>query len=129
MKRFLTPILASALTLSAAALVAQQDNKRPDSPRDQNPQTYDSAKSAGTFEGTVSQIDQSGSSFVLRDRSGKEVTIHWNSATRVMGASTQGTTSEPAMSTLKVGDQVSVKTSTEGGNNIATSVEIRPKKS
>jgi len=129
MKRLLTPILAGVFALSAAALVAQQDNRRPNDPRDNNPQTYDSMKAAGTYEGTVSQIDQSGSSFVLRDRSGKEVTIHWNSATRVMGSSTQGTTSEPAMSTLKVGDEVTVKTSTEGSNTVATSVEIRPKKS
>jgi hypothetical protein len=128
MKRFLTPMLAAALTLSAAALVAQ-DNKRPNDPRDNNPQTYDSTKSAGMYEGTVSQIDPSGSSFVLRDRSGKDVTIYWNSATRVMGSSTQGTTTEPAMSNLKVGDDVSVKASTEGSKNLATSVEIRPKKS
>ncbi len=129
MKRFLTPLLAAAVTLSAAALVAQQDNKRPNDPRGNNPQTYDSAKSAGAYEGTVSQIDPSGSSFVLRDRSGKEVTIYWNSATHVMGSSTQGTTSEPAMSNLKVGDSVSVKTSTDGSKTVATSVEIRPKKS
>ncbi len=129
MKKFLTPVLASVFALSAAALVAQQDNKRPNDPRDNNPQTYDSAKTAGTYEGTVSQIDASGSSFVLRDRSGKEVTIYWNSATRVMGSSTQGTTTEPAMSSLKVGDDVSVKASTDGSKNVATSVEIRPKKS
>ena len=128
MKRFLTPVLATVIALSAAALVAQQDNKRPTDPKD-NPQTYDSAKSAGMYEGTVSQIDQSASSFVLRDRSGKDVTIYWNSATRVMGPATQGTTSEPAMSNLKSGDEVVVKTSTEGDKNVAASVQIRPKKS
>ncbi|HTO75022.1 MAG TPA: DUF5666 domain-containing protein [Thermoanaerobaculia bacterium] len=126
MKRFLTPILAAALTLSAAALVAQQDNRRPNSARDESPQTYDSARSAGTYEGTVSQIDSSGSSFVLRDRSGSEVTISWDQSTRLTGVeASQGT----GLSALKVGDEVVVKTSAQGGKNVASMVQVRPKKS
>jgi len=127
MKRFLTPMLAAAVTLSAAALVAQQDNRRPNDPRDENPQTYDSSKSAATFEGTVSQIDPSGSSFVLRDRSGSEVTISWDQSTRVMGA--EASQASSGMSTLKVGDEVVVKTATQGSKTLATTVQIRPKKS
>ena len=127
MKRFLTPMLAAALTLSAAALVAQQDSRRPNSARDENPQTYDSAKSAGTFEGTVSQIDPSGSSFVLRDRSGSEVTVTWDSSTRLMGA--EASQAASGMSALKVGDEVVVKTSTQNGKTVASTVQIRPKKS
>ena len=126
MKRFLTPMLAAAVTLSAAALVAQQDNRKPNDPRANNPQTYDSAKSAGTYEGTVSQIDPSGSSFVLRDRSGSEVTIAWDSATRLTGVeASRGT----GLSALKVGDEVTVKTSTQGDKTVASMVQVRPKKS
>jgi hypothetical protein len=126
MKRFLTPVLAAAVALCAATLVAQQDNRKPNDPRANNPQTYDSAKTAGTYEGTVSQIDPSGGSFVLRDRSGSEVTISWDQSTRLSGTeASQGT----GLSALKVGDEVTVKTSTQGGKTVASMVQVRPKKS
>jgi len=119
--------VSAAVTLSAAVLVAQQDNRRPNDPQANNPQTYDSTKSAaGTYEGTVSQIDPSGGSFVLRDRSGSEVTIAWDSATRLTGVeASQGT----GLSALKVGDEVTVKTMSQGGKNVASMVQVRPKKS
>jgi hypothetical protein len=132
MKRIVTPILAVIFALFATVTVAQQDNSKPNQPDDKNQST----SSAGTLEGTVSQIDQSGKSFVLRDTSGKEVTIYWDQTTRLMGPeANQGSTSDrsgqtgSSMAGLKVGDEVTVNASTQGDKQVASSVQVRPKKS
>jgi len=140
MKKFLTGVSSAALVLAATVAVAQQNQPRQNPPA--NPPQTDQAKpsdanaNAGTFEGTITQIDQSGKSFVVRDVSGTDVTITWDQATRLMGSETsQGTTTDrsgqtsSSMSGLKVGDEVVVKTTDQGGKKVAAAVRVKPKKS
>ena len=135
MKRFTTTMLATVFALAAGTLAAQ-DNPRPNHPQDRPPDTSQPsasqyAEGAGTYQGTISQIDQSGQTFTLRDASGKEVTISFDASTRVTGAEAgQGeTSSSSSMSGLKVGDEVVVSTTSKGSKNVATSVQVKPKKS
>ena len=137
MKRFTTTMLATVFALAAGTLAAQ-DNPRPNHPQDRPPDTSQPsasqyAEGAGTFQGTISQIDQSGQTFTLRDASGKEVTISFDASTRVTGGDTSqsqsSSSSGSSMSGLKVGDEVVVSTTSKGSKNLATSVQVKPKKS
>jgi hypothetical protein len=128
MKKVLIPVLAAAVSLSAAALVAQDAAKPSDKPNDSQ---SSSSATAGTYQGTITQIDESGHSFVLRDQSGKNVTVYWDQSTRLMApeASEGQTSAAPAATGIKVGDDVSVKTTPQGEKNVATTIQVRPKKS
>jgi YD repeat-containing protein len=133
MKKFLMGVFSALLVLVATAAVAQQNQPA-------NPPKPDQVKgsnvNAGTFEGTVTQIDQSGRTFVVRETGGTDVTITWDQATRLTGSeTTQGTATDRSgqassnMSGLKVGDEVVVKTTDQDGKKVAASVQIRTKKS
>jgi hypothetical protein len=131
MKRFTTTMLAAVFALTAGALAAQ-DNPRPEHPQDRppdvsQPSSAQSSATAGTFSGTISQVDQSGQSFTLKDSSGQEVTIYWDQSTRVMSSDASQASSSP--SALKSGDEVVVKTTSQGGKNVASTVQVRAKKS
>jgi hypothetical protein len=128
MKRLLTSVLVAAVSLSAAALVAQDAAKPSDKPSDSQ---SSSSAAAGTYQGTITQIDETGRSFVLRDQSGQNVTVYWDQSTRLMApeASQGQTSAQPAASGIKVGDDVLVRTTAQGDKNVATTIQIRPKKS
>jgi Cu/Ag efflux protein CusF len=140
MRKFVTPLFAAAFALCAAAAFAQkpQEDKRPEAPpQSPNQGTITGeAATAQPIRGTVSQIDQSGRSFVVRDQSGRDVTVYWDQTTRLMGPeSSQGATSErsgqtsSSMSGLKVGDQVEVNATNQNGKSVASAVRVLPKKS
>jgi hypothetical protein len=133
MKKLLMAVFSAALVLAAAVATAQQNQP---STRPQSDPSQTSSASAATLEGTVSQIDQSGRSFVVRDASGTETTVYWDQTTRLMSPEgSQGMTTERSgqtssnMSNLKVGDDVVVKTTDQGGKKVAATVKVQPKKS
>jgi len=118
--------------------IAQQDTRRPEAPpQSPNQGTITGeAATAQPIRGTVSQIDQSGRSFVVRDQSGRDVTVYWDQTTRLMGAEVnQGSSSDrsgqtaSSMSGLKVGDDVEVNATNQNGKSVASSVRVKPKKS
>ena len=129
MRRLLTSVLVAGVSLSAAALVAQDATKPSDKPNDS--QSSSSSATAGTYQGTITQIDETGHSFVLRDQSGQNVTVYWDQSTRLMAPeASQGQASGQSATTgIKVGDDVVVKTTSQGDKNVATTIQVRPKKS
>jgi hypothetical protein len=62
-------------------------------------------------EATITKLDMSGKSMVVKTADGKEMTIYWNDATKVQG-------------TLKEGETVHVKTSEKDGKTWATWVHV-----
>jgi len=109
MKRIiLSTAIAASLAAAPMALLAQDG---PQSSRD-NP----SQQSAATMHGTVTSVDNTARSFVLKDDvSGKEVTVYWDSSTKVNGD-------------LKAGSTVSLQTTDQGGRTMATSIDARASK-
>ena len=138
MKKSITPLFAAAFALSAAMAVAQQDNKRPETPP-QSPNSGNVTGQAATAQpirGTVSQVDPSGQSFVVRDQSGRDVTVYWDQTTRLSAPeASQGSTGDRSgqtasnMSALKIGDEVEVNATNQNGKSVASSVRVLPKKS
>ncbi|HYX19703.1 MAG TPA: DUF5666 domain-containing protein, partial [Thermoanaerobaculia bacterium] len=57
-------------------------------------------------------VDNSGKSFTVKDDSGKETTVFWDSSTKVSGD-------------LKVGSMVTVQSSQSSGKTMASSVEVK----
>jgi len=102
---------AIATAIAAAAVATPQDK-----PRDpQDPQAVQSSQQsqapAKTMRGSVTSVDNSAKSFVLKDEaSGKEVTVYWTGTTKLNGD-------------LKVGSMVSIETSEQGGRTVATSID------
>jgi hypothetical protein len=111
MKRIiLSAAIAASLALAAApmALLAQDGSQ---SSKD-NP----SQQSAMAMHGTVSSVDNTAKSFVVKDDvSGKEVTVYWDSSTKVNGD-------------LKAGSTVSLQTSEQGGRTVASSIDAKASK-
>src|SRR4030095_12127939 len=62
-------------------------------------------------EATITKLDMSGKSMVVKTTDGKEMTLYWNDATKVQG-------------TLKEGETVHVKTSEKDGKTWATWVHV-----
>ncbi|MGE5275831.1 MAG: hypothetical protein ACM3SU_02445 [Acidobacteriota bacterium] len=94
MKKALGVALAAVIVLSAVAMA-----------------TGDKAVS-----GTISRLDTASKSMVIKDTTGKEVTVFWDDATRVTGGE------------LREGSQVEVQTKDQDGKNFATSIQIRATK-
>ena len=107
MKRTLVSSLALAFALSAATALAQSAQ---DPSKSQPSQTM-----SKSLIGTVSSVDQTAKSFVVKDSNGKEVTVFWNDSTRMSGD-------------LKDGASVSLQTSEQGGRVVATSVNVQASK-
>jgi len=109
MKRIiLSAAIAASLAAAPMALLAQDGSQ---SARD-NP----SQKAAMTMHGTVTSVDNNAKSFVVKDDvSGKEVTVFWDSSTKVNGD-------------LAVGSTVSLQTTDQGGRTVATSIDAKASK-
>ncbi len=104
-KMILSAVIASAI---AATGIAQDKPMDPQEPREVKQSSQAAAK---TMRGTINSIDNAGKSFVVKDEStGKEVTIYWDSATKVNGD-------------LKVGNMVSFQASENSGKWTASSIE------
>ena len=111
-------ILSAAIAAALAATTAIAQEK-PQDPSQQPEAVQSSSQSqapASTIRGTVASVDQSGKSFVVKDEaSGKEVTVFWDSSTKVNGD-------------LKPGSMVSLQTTDQGGKMMATSIDIKSAK-
>ncbi len=105
MKRLLlTAAIVSAFAFASAA-IAQ------DKPSDS--QSSKSMQSATPIRGTITSVDNSGKSFMVKDEStGKETTVYWDSSTKLTGD-------------LKVGSMVTVQSSQSSGRTMATSIEVK----
>ena len=66
---------------------------------------------AKATEATITKLDMSGKSMVVKTADGKEMTLYWNDTTKVQG-------------TLKEGETVHVKTSEKDGKTWATWVHV-----
>lgn len=62
-------------------------------------------------EATITKLDMTGKSMVVKTADGKDMTIYWNDSTKVQG-------------TLKEGETVHVKTSEKDGKTWATYVHV-----
>ena len=62
-------------------------------------------------EATITKLDMTGKSMVVKTADGKDMTIYWNDTTKVQG-------------TLKEGETVHVKTSEKDGKTWATWVHV-----
>ncbi len=114
MKRvILSAAIASALAVAASAI----PQEKPMDPA-QQPEARQSTSQAQatTIKGSVVSVDQSGKSFIVKDEaSAKEVTVYWDSATKVNGD-------------LKPGSMVALQTTDQGGKMMATSIDIKSAK-
>jgi Ni/Co efflux regulator RcnB len=108
MKRIiLSAAIAASLAAAPMALLAQDGSQSKDNP---------SQPSAMAMHGTVSSVDNTARSFVVKDDvSGKEVTVYWDSSTKVTGD-------------LKAGSTVSLQTSDQGGRMVASSIDAKASK-
>lgn len=104
MKRIiLSAAIAASLAAAPVALLAQDGSSRG------NP----SQQTAVAMHGTVTSVDNTAKSFVMKDDvSGKEVTVYWDSSTKVTGD-------------LKVGSTVSLQTTDQGGRTVASSIDAK----
>jgi hypothetical protein len=76
-------------------------------------QNSKSMQSASSIHGTITSVDNSGKSFMVKDEStGKETTVYWDSSTKLTGD-------------LKVGSMVTVQSSQSSGRTMATSIEVK----
>jgi Domain of unknown function (DUF5666) len=106
---------AIAAALAATTAIAQEKPTDPAQPEARQSSSQSQAP-ATTIKGTVASVDQSGKSFVVKDEaSGKEVTVYWDSSTKVNGD-------------LKPGSMVSLQTTDQGGKMTATSIDIKSAK-
>ena len=112
-------ILSAAIATALAAATSAVAQEKPQDPSQQPEARQSSSQSqapASTIRGTVASVDQSGKSFVVKDEaSGKEVTVFWDSSTKVNGD-------------LKPGSMVSLQTTDQGGKMMATSIDIKSAK-
>jgi len=109
MKRIiLSAAIAASLAAAPMVLLAQGG---PQSSKE-NP----SQQNAMAMHGTVTSVDNNAKSFVLKDDvSGKEVTVYWDSSTKVTGD-------------LKVGSMVNLQTTDQSGRTVATSIDAKASK-
>ena len=101
---------AIAAALAATTAIAQEKPQDPTAPeRPDARQSSSQQMQAATLKGTVSSVDQSGKSFVIKDEAGKETTVYWDSSTKMSGD-------------LKPGSMVTIQTTDSGGKVMATSI-------
>jgi len=112
MKKVLALALTVGFGLAVAAFAQDATQTKPD-PSQSNPSQSQSGK---VVTGTITSIDNAAKTFVVKDESGQNVTVYWSDATRVSGD-------------LKEGAAVSVQTNDEGGKTMATTIQVRTKKS
>jgi Domain of unknown function (DUF5666) len=108
-------ILSAAIVaaLAATTAIAQEKPQDPAQQPEARQSSSQSQAAATSVKGTVSSVDQSGKSFVVKDdATGKEVTVYWDSTTKLSGD-------------LKPGSMVSVTTTDQGGKMMATSIDAK----
>jgi hypothetical protein len=106
-------ILSAAIAAALGATTAIAQEKPADPAQPEARQSTSQQAQATTMKGTVASVDQSGKSFVIKDEAtGKEVTVYWDSATKVNGD-------------LKPGSMVSIQTTDQGGKVMATSIDAK----
>lgn len=116
MKKILSLGMVLGLALSASALTAQQPPEDPrQDPSRPAPQEMGQQHATSSLRGTIASLDHQAKSFIIRDDSGKEVTVFWNDTTKLNGD-------------LKEGATVSVEARDEGGRMTATSIQVSSKK-
>jgi hypothetical protein len=81
----------------------------------QSAQTAPSQGSMKSIQGTISSVDNSAKSFIVKDSSGKEVTVFWTDATRLSGELTEGAS-------------VMLQTTQQDGKTVATSIQVSSSK-
>jgi opacity protein-like surface antigen len=109
MKRvLLSAAIAAGLAVSAAA-IAQDSPQKPDAMKPA--QSQQAAPSS--IRGTITSVDNTAKSFVVKDdTSGKDVTVYWDSSTKVNGD-------------VKVGNAVTLQTTDQSGRTMATSIDAK----
>jgi opacity protein-like surface antigen len=109
MKRvLLSAAIAAGLAVSAAA-IAQDSPQKPDAMKPV--QSQQAAPSS--IRGTITSVDNTAKSFVVKDdTSGKDVTVYWDSSTKVNGD-------------VKVGNAVTLQTTDQSGRTMATSIDAK----
>jgi Domain of unknown function (DUF5666) len=120
MKRvLLSAAIVAGLALSTAAIAQDSPQQKPSDsqqkPSDMKPMQSQQA-APSSIRGTITSVDNTAKSFVVKDDStGKEVTVYWDSSTKVNGD-------------LKVGSQVSLQTTDQSGRTMATSIDAKAAK-
>jgi hypothetical protein len=109
MKRvLLSAAIVAGLAVSAAA-IAQDSPQKPDTMKPA--QSQQAAPSS--IRGTITSVDNTAKSFVVKDdTSGKDVTVFWDSSTKVNGD-------------VKVGNAVTLQTTDQSGRTMATSIDAK----
>ena len=103
MKKVSVLALTAVLVLAATAIALPQDASKPaDNP---------SAAQSKSIRGTVSSVDNSAKSFVVKDANGTETTVFWNDSTRLSGE-------------LAPGAAVVLQTSMQDGKTVATAIQV-----
>ncbi len=103
MKKVSVLALTAVLVLATAAIALPQDtSKSQDNP---------SATASKSMRGTISSVDNSAKSFVVKDSNGTETTVFWNDATRLSGE-------------LAPGAAVVIQTSMQDGKTVATAIQV-----
>lgn len=103
MKKVSVLALTALLVLAATGIALPQDaSKSQDNP---------SASSSKALRGTISSVDNSAKSFVVKDEKGTETTVFWNDSTRLSGE-------------LAPGAAVVIQSSMQDGKTVATAIQV-----
>lgn len=103
MKKVSVLALTALLVLGATAIALPQDaSKSQDNP---------SASQSKSLRGTISSVDNSAKSFVVKDANGTETTVFWNDSTRLSGE-------------LAPGAAVVIQTSMQDGKTMASAIQV-----
>ena len=103
MKKVSVLALTALLVPGATAIALPQDaSKSQDNP---------SASQSKALRGTISSVDNSAKSFVVKDANGTETTVFWNDSTRLSGA-------------LAPGAAVVIQTSMQDGKTMASAIQV-----
>ncbi|HEY1249664.1 MAG TPA: hypothetical protein VGH97_00655 [Thermoanaerobaculia bacterium] len=105
MRKALVLALAVAFVVSVVPVAAAQSQSSPSSQQG----------SMKSIRGTVSSVDNTAKSLVVKDADGKEVTIFWTDATRLSGELSQGAS-------------VMLQTMEQDGKTVATSIQVSSSK-
>ncbi len=110
MKRVLLSAAIAAALASAGVAIAQE---KPQQPKSMAPVAVQSQTAATSLNGSIVSVDNAGRSFVVKDdTTGKNVTVYWDSSTKVTGD-------------IKTGSNVSLQTTEQSGRMMATSIDVK----
>jgi Cu/Ag efflux protein CusF len=104
MRKALVFVLATAFLVSGASFAMAQSS-----------QSSSQQGSMKSIRGTISSVDKTAKSFVVKDADGKEVTIFWTDATSLSGELTEGAS-------------VNLQTTQQDGKTVATAIQVSSSK-